>query len=297
LELRKKQRELDERQKNLELDIERKLATQRDEIELSARKKADEEHDLKLKEKEKQLGDALKQVDEMKRKLEQGSQQTQGEILELELEDQLRMNFPDDDIQPVAKGVRGGDVIQRIAGSGEPVCILYEFKNTKNWSDGWIAKLKQDQRECKAEMAVLVTRALPKEISCFGQKEGVWVTDFASAIGLACVLRESLIHISYARTAAEGMNYKMELIYKYLSGPEFRQRVEAIVENVRDMQKDLNDEMRRIQKMWEKRQTQLMIMQSSTISIHGKLHAIIGNALSEIPMLQMPPDPTMNDER
>ena len=284
LELRKKQRELDERQKNLELDLERK----REDIESAARKKADEEHDLKLKEKEKQLGDALKQVEDMKRKLEQGSQQLQGEILELELEEQLRINFPDDEIQPVAKGVKGGDVVQRIAGSGEPLCILYEFKNTKNWSDGWIGKLKSDQRECKAEMAVLVTRALPKEISGFGQREGVWVTDYASAIGVACVLRESLIRVSYARTAAEGMNYKMELIYKYLSGPEFRQRVEAIIENVRDMQKDLSDEMRRIQKMWEKRQTQLMIMQSSTISIHGKLHAIIGNALSEIPVLQLP---------
>jgi len=191
LDLRKKQRELDDKQKTLELDLERKLSQQRDEIELAARKKADEEHDLKLKEKEKQLGDALKQVEEMKRKLEQGSQQTQGEILELELEDQLRMTFPDDDIQPVAKGVRGGDVIQRITGSGEPLCILYEFKNTKNWTEGWIAKLKQDQRECKAEMAVLVTRALPKEISGFGQREGVWVTDFASAIGVACVLRKA----------------------------------------------------------------------------------------------------------
>ncbi|HEY3295591.1 MAG TPA: DUF2130 domain-containing protein [bacterium] len=290
LDLRKKQRDLDERARNIELELTRKMAEERDGLLLEGRKRADEEHELKLKEKEKQLGDALKQVDEMKRKLEQGSQQTQGEILELELEEQLRINFPDDEIQPVAKGVRGGDVIQRIAGSGDPLCILYEFKNTKNWSDGWVSKLKQDQRECKAEMAVLVTRALPKEISCFGQKDGVWVTDFASAIGVACVLRESLIRISYARTAAEGMSYKMELIYKYLSGPEFRQRVEAIVENIRDMQKDLNDEMRRITKLWEKRQTQLMIMQSSTISIHGKLHAIIGNALSEIPVLQLPPE-------
>ena len=165
-------------------------------------------------------------------------------MLELELEDKLRAHFPEDEIQPVAKGVRGGDVFQRVTTPNGPCVILWEFKNTKNWTEGWISKLKQDQREGKADMAVLVTRALPKEIAAFGLREGVWVTDFVSAIGLACVLRESLVQISYARTAAEGMSYKMELIYKYLAGPEFKQRVEAIVEKLSEMQKDLNDEMR-----------------------------------------------------
>ncbi len=283
--LRKKERELVERAQNMELELTRKLAEERGEIELAVRKRADEEHGLKLAEKDKQLADTLKQLEETKRKLEQGSQQAQGEVLELELEDQLRTHFPEDEIQPVAKGVRGGDVIQRVTTPNGPCVILWEFKNTKNWTEGWISKLKQDQREGKADMAVLVTRALPKEIERFGLREGVWVTDFVSAIGLACVLRESLVQISYARTAAEGMSYKMELIYKYLAGPEFKQRVEAIVEKLSEMQKDLNDEMRRISKLWEKRQAQIYVMQQSTIAIHGKLHAIIGNALSDIPLL------------
>lgn len=288
LALLRKEQELTERAQNLELEMTRRLAELRGEVEAAARKRADEEHALKHAEKEKQLADALKQVEEMKRKLEQGSQQAQGEILELELEEQLRLNFADDEIQPVAKGVRGGDVMQRITTASGSCCILWEFKNTKNWTEGWIPKLKQDQRECKADLAVIVTRALPKELTGFGLRDGVWVTDFASAIGLGFVLRESLVQIGYARTAAEGMSYKMELIYKYLAGPEFRQRVEAIVEKLLEMKKDLEDERRRIYKLWEKRETQIMIMQQSTIAIHGKLHAIIGNALSEIPLLEMP---------
>jgi len=290
LALRKKERELTERAANMELEMTRRLSEERGEIEAAARKRADDEHGLRLAEKDKQLADTLKQLEEAKRKLEQGSQQSQGEILELELEEQLRAHFPDDEILPVAKGVRGGDVIQRVPTPTGPCGILWEFKNTKNWTEGWISKLKQDQRECKADMAVIVTRALPKEIAGFGLREGVWVTDFASAIGLACVLRESLVQISYARTASEGMSYKMELIYKYLAGPEFQQRVEAIVENLAEMQKDLNDEMRRITKLWEKRQTQILVMQQSTIAIHGKLHAIIGNALSDIPLLAAAPE-------
>lgn len=288
LDLRKKQRELDERQKTLELDLERKMSQQRGEIELAARKKADEEHDLKLKEKEKQLGDALKQVEEMKRKLEQGSQQLQGEILELELEEKLRLTFPDDKIEPVAKGVRGGDVIQRISTTGDACSIIWETKRTKSWTEGWIPKLKSDQRESKADMAVLVTSVLPKEISGFGLKDGVWVTDYASAIGLGAVLRETLQRISMARIMSEGVNIKAEQVYKYITGAEFRQRVEALVDAFKQMQDDLISERRAISRIWTKRQTQIELMQSSTISIHGKLHAIIGNALSEIPVLQLP---------
>jgi hypothetical protein len=288
LEMRKKQRELDERQKTLELEMERKLATQRDEIELAVRKIADEEHDLKLKEKEKQLEDARKQVEDMKRKLEQGSQQLQGEILELELEEKLRTNFPDDKIEPVAKGVRGGDVMQRISTTGDPCTILWETKRTKNWTDTWIPKLKGDLRDCKADMAVLVTSVLPKDVTSFGLKDGVWVTDYASAIGLGAVLRETLLRISMAQIMSEGVNFKAEQVYKYVTGPEFRQRVEALVDAFKQMQDDLNSEMRAISRLWTKRQTQIEIMQTSTLSIHGKLHAIIGNALSAIPVLQLP---------
>jgi len=288
LDLRKKQRELDERARTIELELTRKLAEERDALLLEGRKRADEEHDLKLKEKEKQLEDARKQVEDMKRKLEQGSQQLQGEILELELEERLRVTFPDDRIEPVAKGVRGGDVMQRISTTGDPCAILWETKRTKNWTDTWIPKLKSDQREAKADMAVLVTSVLPKEISCFGLKDGVWVTDYASAVGLGAVLRETLQRISMAQIMSEGVNIKAEQVYKYVTGPEFRQRVEALVDAFKQMQEDLNSEMRAISRLWTKRQTQIQIMQSSTISIHGKLHAIIGNALSEIPVLQLP---------
>jgi hypothetical protein len=290
LALRKKERELTEKAQSIELEMTRKLAAERGDIETAARKRADEEHGLRLAEKDKQLADTLKQLEEAKRKLEQGSQQTQGEILELELEEQLKANFPEDEIQPVAKGVRGGDVIQRITTGGEPGIILWEFKNTKNWTDGWISKLKQDMLDCRADMAVIVSRTLPKGMTGFGEKDGVMICDFASAIGLGVVLRESLIKIIYAKTSAEGVNYKTELIYKYLVGSEFQQRIRAIVDSFKQMQKDLDDERRAIMKLWTKRSTQIEIMQSSTVAIHGKLHAIIGDALLDIPMLAAPPE-------
>jgi hypothetical protein len=295
LDLRKKQRELDERARTMELELTRKLAEERDAIAAAVRKQSDEEHDLKLKEKEKQLDDQRRQLDEMKRKLEQGSQQLQGEILELELEEKLRSTFPEDSIEPVAKGVRGGDVIQRISTSGDPCCILWETKRTKNWTEGWIPKLKADQRESKADMSVLVSSVLPKEISNFGLKDGVWISDYASAIGLAAVLRETLQRISMARVMGEGVNFKAEQVYKYVCGPEFRQRVEALVDAFKQMHDDLDAEKRAINRLWSKREAQIELMQLSTIAIHGKLHGIIGNALSEIPVLQLPPTESGDD--
>ncbi|HEY6191754.1 MAG TPA: DUF2130 domain-containing protein, partial [Bacteroidota bacterium] len=191
LELRKRQRELEEREQNLKLEVERTLATERTKIWEDAGRKAAEEQHLKMAEKEKLVTDMRRQIEELQRRAELTSQQAQGEVLEVELEALLARQFRTDVIEPVAKGVRGADLIQRVHDETGRDCgsIIWESKRTKAWSDGWIQKLKDDQRAAKAEVAVVVSTALPKELSRFGLFEGIWVADFPSAVGLATALR------------------------------------------------------------------------------------------------------------
>src|SRR5262245_5101187 len=207
---------------------------------------AEESLKLKVSEKEQQIYSMQRQIDDLKRKAEQGSQQLQGEVLELELEATLRTHFPQDYIEPVGKGEFGGDVLQRVAGPiGHPCgSLLWETKRTKNWTDAWLAKLRADQRAAGAELAVLVSNALPKGVETFGYVDGIWVTDFRFVVPLAIALRQSLIEVASARQAQEGQDTKMELVYQYLTGPKFKHRVEAIVEKFADMQADLNRERR-----------------------------------------------------
>ncbi len=289
LELRKRQRELEERERSLKLEVQRTLDEERNKIREDAAKRAADEQHLKMAEKDKQLDDMRKQVDEMKRKIELTSQQAQGEVQELELEHVLQAAFRFDTIEPVAKGVRGADVLQEIRDEKGQSCgkIIWESKRTKTWSDGWIQKLKDDQRASKVEIAVIVTTTLPKEIERFGLVQGIWVTDFASAIGLATALRFNLIQLAYARNSLANKNDKMDLIYNYLSGPEFKQRVETLVESFTTMQDDLNSERRAMEKIWSKRQAQIDRVLKSTVGMYGDLQGIIGNALPEIPLLEL----------
>ncbi len=291
LSLRKRQRELEEREKSLVLEIERKLDAERLKIREDALAKAAEEHHLRDREKDKQLEDMRKQIEELKRKAEQGSQQAQGEVQELELEDILRANFRFDDIEPVAKGVRGADVLQKVASSSGKPCgsILWESKRTKAWSEGWIQKLKDDQREAKADMGILVSSNLPKGINHIGCIDGVWVTDFPSLVGLGTALRASVIQVAHAQSALAGKGEKMEMIYQYLSGPEFRHRVEAIVEAFVSMKVDLDSERRTMERIWAKREKQIQRVIRSTSGMYGDLQGLIGTSLAPIALLEAPP--------
>ena len=209
-----------------------------------AKLEAEEALKLRVQEKEEQISSMGKQIEELRRKAEQGSQQLQGEVLELELESLLRSKFPLDLIEPVPKGEFGGDVLQRVLGvSGQPCgTILWESKRTKNWSDGWLAKLRDDQRAANAELALLVSSALPKGVTAFDHVDGIWVAESRCAIPVAIALRQSLIEIAKVRQAGDGQQTKMELVYEYLTGPRFRHRIEAIVEKFSDMQSDLDKE-------------------------------------------------------
>jgi hypothetical protein len=287
--LRKQSRELEEREKALELEVEKKLAAEIDEAKQKAIKTFQEEQQLKDAAFEKKIADMAKAVDEAKRKAEQGSMQTQGEVAELRLEETLERAFRYDDIEPVAKGVRGADVIQTVKDQALKACgkIIWESKNTKSWSQGWIQKLKDDQTSNGAEIAILVSEAMPADIENFGMVDGVWVTRQSLAIPLATVLRDSLADLSYARNSAEGMNEKMQVLYKYITGPEFRQKVEGIIDTFSGMKNQLEREKRAMTKLWKERDKQIDRVVENTSGMYGDFKGVIGAALKDIDTLEL----------
>ena len=290
LALRNRQRELEDKQASMQLEIARTLDTERAKIRQEAINVIVEENRLKDAEKEKQLADLKKQIEDLKRRAEQGSQQAQGEILELELEAVLQREFPFDKIEPVAKGTRGGDVLQRVHTQTGRLCgtILWETKRTKIWSDGWIQKLKDDQREAKADIAVIVSEALPKGFHHFRQMGSVWITDFNSVIGLALALRMSLMEVAKAREALVGKNEKMELVYNYLTSHEFRNRIEAIVESFKAMQGDLISEKIAMEKVWARREKQIARIVVNMSGMYGDIEGLSGTSLPSVKMLELP---------
>jgi len=289
LEFRKQRRELEEKQKSFELEMTRKLDEEREKIKEETQKSVLDQQRLKDLEKDKKIGDMLKQIEELKRKAEQGSQQTQGEVLELELEDILTANFPFDQIEPVAKGKRGADILQKVHNQQGQYCgtIIWESKRTKLWSDGWIEKLKDDQREAKAEIAVLVTTAFPKDVNNFAHINGVWVINYALAICLAVSLRMNLIQVAGAKMSAVGKYEKMEVLYAYLSGPEFGQRVEAVANAFGSMKNDLDQEKRAMTKIWAKREKQIDRVINNISGMYGDMQGIIGASLPQIKSLEL----------
>lgn len=288
-ELIRKQRELDDAKREMDLTIEKRVQESLNATREQAKKEAEDSLRLKVAEKEQTITSMQKQIEELKRKAEQGSQQLQGEVQELELESMLREKFPFDTISPVPKGEHGGDALQRVVGTmGQPCgTILWESKRTKNWTDGWLAKLREDQRAAKAELAVIVSQALPKDVETFNLIDGVWVTSYRCALPVAIALRHSLLELAGARTASEGQQTKMEMVYGYLTGPRFRQRVQAIVEKFSDMQSDLDKERRTMTRMWAKREEQIRGVIESTAGMYGDLQGIAGKSLQEIEGLEV----------
>jgi hypothetical protein len=289
-ELIRKQRELDDAKREMDLTIEKKVQESLVAVRDKAKQEGAEEQKLRVLEKEEQISSMQRQIEELKRKAEQGSQQLQGEVLELELEAMLRSKFPLDLIEPVPKGEFGGDVLQRVLGISGQNCgtILWESKRTKNWSDGWLAKLRDDQRSANAELALLVSNVLPKGVTAFDHVDGIWVAESRCAVPVAIALRQSLIEIAKVRQAGDGQQTKMELVYDYLTGPRFRHRIEAIVEKFSDMQSDLDRERKTMTRLWAKRQTQLQGVIESTVGMYGDLQGIAGKALQEIEALSPP---------
>jgi hypothetical protein len=243
-----------------------------------------------MAEKEKLIAEMQKQIASLNQKVEQGSQQLQGEVLELDLEAQLRAEFPHDHIEPVPKGMRGADILHHVFTSTGQECgtIIWEAKRTKGWNNGWTAKLKEDQRTAKAELAVIVSVALPDTIRNFGVVDNVWLCDRVSMLALATALRQGLVGAATARLAETGKQGKMEELYQYLCSTEFRQHVEGLVESFVELQKELGKERRAMEKIWAAREKQITRAIRHTALLYGSIQGIAGGgALPEIKQLQL----------
>ncbi len=290
LELRRERQRLQDEKDQFELDKQRAIDAERAKIRDAALKEADEQARLRMAEKDKTISDLQVKLQDALRKAEQGSQQLQGEVQEIELEASLRAAFPRDTIEPVPKGEHGGDVLHRVVGPlGQPCgAILWESKRTKNWSDGWLPKLREDQRAARAEIAIVVSAVLPRGVETFALIDGVWVTGQRCAIPVAVALRQSLIELAAARQASEGQQTKMEMVYQYLTGPRFRQRVQAIVEKFSDMHDDLEKERKTLTRLWAKREEQIRCVIEATAGMYGDLQGIAGRTLQEIEGLEPP---------
>lgn len=288
-EIVKRERELEDAKRELALNVEKGIKQGLAATREQARKEAEEEQKLKVAEKEQLISAMQKQIEELKRRAEQGSQQLQGEVQELELEALLRSKFPRDNVEPVPKGEFGGDALHRVVGPLGQICgtILWESKRTKNWSDSWLAKLRDDQRTAKAEISVLITHALPKGVETFDFIDGVWVAHPRVAMPVAIMIRQSLVELAMARQASEGQQTKMELLYSYLTGPRFRQRVQAIVEAFSNMKEDLDREKKAITKQWAKRDEQIERVMQATVGMYGDMQGIAGKTLQEIDGLEI----------
>ena len=283
-----KERSFEESKHEMEVAFQKNLTDEVRKAYAKAQENANEQYDLKLKEKEKIIEDLNKQMKEGQRKAEQGSMKLQGEILELEMEELLQNYFPNDEIIPVAPGKKGGDIIQRVKlVSGKTAgTILWETKRTKNWQSAWIQKLKEDQRELKAEMAVIASEVLPAEIKNFGIENGVWITDIKFALGLSTVLRENLKNAAAIRNANEGKDEKAEMIFGYLTGSQFKQRVESILEAYVEMQGDMEAEKRYMERAWAKKEKQIERFIKNISGMYGDLQGIGAN-VPEIKLLEM----------
>ena len=251
-DLSRKTRELEDKASSLDLTVETRVAQELAKIREQATATAEEKLSLTLREKDIQLEGMRNQIDVLQRKAAQGSQQLQGEALELHLEQALSAKFPGDLIEPVAKGEYGGDIIQRVVGPSGIIAgtILWESKRTKNWSDSWLPKLRDDQRRANAELAIIVSQTVPKGLSSFDMMDSIWITEPRCAVAVAIAMRQSLIALASARQTSLGQQTKAELVYRYLTGAGFKHRIEAIVEKFTDMQNSLNRERRAMTKLW-----------------------------------------------
>ena len=285
LELLKKMQEVNAKEKEMELSLQRMLQEERSKLteiikkeEEEKNKLRDTEYDMKLKEREKQLDDQRKLIEEMKRKSEQGSMQLQGEVQELALEQLLRYSFPFDLVSEVGKGVRGADCIQTIRNNYGQECgkIIFESKRTKDFSEDWIEKLKADMRVLGADVAVIVTQAMPKDMETFGEKDGIWICTFSEVKPLVSVLRDLVMKVYQASKSQENKGDKMTLLYHYLISGEFSEQWRAIREGFMAMKISIQKERDQMEKLWKAREKQLEKVLLNAAHIRGSIEGIAG---------------------
>ncbi|OGY17438.1 MAG: hypothetical protein A2785_01180 [Candidatus Chisholmbacteria bacterium RIFCSPHIGHO2_01_FULL_49_18] len=289
-ELLKQFRGLKDEKDKLGIEYEKKLLEDQDKIKQTAKREAQEELGLRIAEKDKKLQDAQEQILELQRKMQQGSQQLQGEVQELELEKLLAAEFPSDEVIEVKKGKLGADVIEKVMTTYGTSCgiIVWESKRTQKWTPIWIAKLKTDKRDLKGDIGVIVTADLPKSIESFGFLDGVWVCNLKTVLSLAFALRQQLIRIRQVEKASEGKVTKAEVVYNYLISNEFVQRIEVWVEYFKNRRDEIDKEKAYYTKKWNKEEKEIALVLQNTAGIYGDLQGLIGNALPKVPYLELP---------
>lgn len=306
LEYLKKEQDLKTKEAELELSVQKLLQQERsrlaeeirhvEEQKVAARETA---HQMRYKELEKQLEDqkrlaaeAEKSLEEAKRKAEQGSMQLQGEVQELALEELLRSSFPFDEITEVGKGVRGADCIQLVRNNFGQECgkIIYESKRTAVFGQDWIEKLKADMRSQGAHIAVIVTQAMPKDMLCFGERNGVWICSFSEVRALAYVLRDGIIRVFNANRSQENKGDKMQLLYTYLTSSEFSEQWKAIREGFLSMKQSIQKERDTMERLWKAREKQLEKVLLNAAHVRGSIEGIAGKDAIEVPLLEDDPD-------
>jgi hypothetical protein len=288
LELRKQQRALQDRQEALELEVAKKLDAERVKLIEEAKTKADEQQQLKLREKENHIKSLNDQIAELKRRAEVGSQEGQGEALEGELIDVLRRQFPLDECEEIKKGQRGADILQRVRSQSGTECgtILWESKNAKSFANDWVGKLKRDQQEVSASLAVLMTMVTPAEVDGFDQYNGVWVTDFGSALSLCGVLRQMLIAVDRERLVSAHKEGMKDVIYTYITGNDFGQRVKMIASAYQQMHADLQSEKNSMNRIWKKREKQITSVLDNVSGMLGEIEGLTTGGGASLPKIE-----------
>jgi len=290
-----KEQELKTKEAEFEINLQKKLNQEREKLSIEIRdiekqkiQQIEHENALKIAELKKQLDDQKKLAEEAIRKVEQGSMQTQGEVQELMLECLLKEHFPFDSVDEVGKGIEGADCILTVRNHKGEDCgkIIFESKRTKAWSNIWVDKLKTDMRNTQAELAVLVSQVFPKDMSCFGEREGVWICSFKEVIALTSALRNAIIRVAEAKMSEENKGEKMQLLYSYLTGVEFRQQIESIVEGFVALRNSITRERIQMEKMWKEREKQLDRVLLSTSGLYGSIKGIAGTSIANIPLLE-----------
>lgn len=289
LELRKQQQKLEDEKATVELTVQRKLDEERKTIIEQASKRAAEQQQLKMREKDDQLESLTKQIAELKRRAEVGSQQAAGEALEVSLQDILQQTFSFDRFEEIKKGQRGADVLQRVRNSAGKLCgaILWESKNTQTFNKAWIPKLRKDQQDAKADIAAIVSVALPKEIESFGRQDDIWISDFKTAVGLATALRHLLIEVTRQKLVSTGQTSMKDSIYEYVTGQEFAMHIKAVVSAFAVMQEDLEKEKRAVASIWKKREKQISTVLTNVAGMKGSIEGLAQKALPEAEVLSL----------
>ncbi|MDO6431012.1 DUF2130 domain-containing protein [Flavitalea sp. BT771] len=304
LEFLKKEQELKTKEAEMELSVQRRMQEERSKLteeirHLEIQKTAARENDLllKMKELEKQLDDQKKLAEEMKRKAEQGSMQLQGEVQELALEQLLRSSFPFDEISEVGKGIRGADCIMTVRNNYGQECgrIIYESKRTQSFSPEWIEKLKADMRNQGAHVAVIVTQTMPKDMECFGERNGVWICSFSEVRALSFVLRDGIIRVFNAAKSQENKGDKMQLLYNYLTSGEFSEQWKAIREGFLTMKQSIQKERDTMERLWKAREKQLEKVLLNAAHVRGSIEGIAGKDAIDVQLLEDDPDQDLLD--